>query len=130
MRVGFSEEEYLRVRGWLVSAIEVNPDKITESQLLDKLRSGDWHLITIENAACVLQCCICEGEKIANILLVGGEKNQSLRSIMKAHSVLCDHLRKMDFAKLVGQPRKEFHAYLKRNGFAEAQNQDFEKELF
>lgn len=114
MRIGFTESEYARVRDWLVAAIDTSPDVISESTLLEKLRFNEWQLLTTENAACVLQLCEHEGEKIANVILLGGKRNGSLREIMGTHVVLCDFLRERKFTKLVGTPRKEWHQFLKR----------------
>lgn len=128
MNLGFTEEEYSRVRDWLLSAFEAGPCPFDEATLLANLRSGEWHLLTIENAACVLQLCEYEGDRIAVILLLGGRKNGSLKDIMRASLALCDYLKKMNFAYIVGEPRKEFHAFLKRNGF-EQEQKEFRKRL-
>lgn len=128
MRFGFSEEEYCRVRSWLIAAIDVNPGIIRESDLLTNLRSNEWHLLTSENAACVIQFCVCDSEKTANILLIGGEKNKSLREIMACAERLYEYLRTENFTRLTGTPRKEFHAFLKKNGFIEKQK-ELQKEL-
>ncbi|MDE3821795.1 hypothetical protein I7F13_05035 [Sinorhizobium meliloti] len=128
MRIGFTESEYARVRDWLVAAIDTNPDVISEGTLLEKLRFNEWQLLTTENAACVLQLCEHEGEKIANVILLGGKRNGSLREIMGTHVVLCDFLRERKFTKLVGTPRKEWHQFLKKNGFKQQEN-EFIKEL-
>lgn len=128
MRIGFTEDEYQRVRDWLLSAIAHDPTKITEETLLEKLRSDEWKLVTTEHAASVLQLCTVDGEKIANVLLIGGEKNKSLREIMKAHLVVGYYLKALGYTKIVGQPRKEFNAVLQRNGFQKGQEELF-KEL-
>jgi hypothetical protein len=128
--VGFSEDNYLRVRFWLLSALEIAPGPFDEAEMLERLRSNDWHLLTTENSACVLQTCIFEGEKIANVLVIGGKRNGSLREIMRAHVILCDHLREQNFTKIMGTPRKEFRRFLIKNGFTEAQEKDeLQKEL-
>lgn len=128
MNLGFTEEEYSRVRDWLMSALDAGPCAFDEAELLDKLRSGEWHLLTIENAACVLQLCEYEGERIAVVLLLGGRKGGSLKDIMRASLVLSDYLKKMKFTYIVGEPRKEFHAFLKKNGF-EQEQKEFKKRL-
>lgn len=128
MTFGFTEEEYSRVRDWLMSAFYAGPCPFDEAELLEKLRSGEWHLLTIENAACVLQLCEYEGDRIAVVLLLGGRKNGSLRDIMRASLVLSDYLAKIGFNYIVGEPRKEFHKFLKRNGF-EQKEKEFKKRL-
>lgn len=128
MNLGFSDSEYERVRDWLIAAMQPDPTKITEDTLLEKLRIGEWTLITTEHAAAVLQLCEFENEKIANVLLIGGERNKALREIMAAYSALCDALKGLGYTKITGQPRKEFHALLKRNGFQKGQ-EELVKEL-
>lgn len=126
--VGFTEDKYARVRDWLLSALEIAPGPFDEAEMLERLRSNDWHLLTTENSACVLQTCIFQGEKIANVLVLGGKRNGSLREIMRAITILSDHLREQNFAKLVGTPRQEFHAFLLKNGFSKKE-QELQKEL-
>jgi hypothetical protein len=128
MRFGFSEAEYSRVRDWLISAIDANPGLITEAELIANLRSYEWHLLTSENAACVLQMCIYDGEQIANVLLIGGEKNKALREILACGEVFYDYLRAQNFTKLVGTARKGFHNILKKAGFKQEQ-EELQKEL-
>lgn len=130
MNLGFSEEEYLRVRGWLMSALEYTPDLFTEAEILANLRSNEWHLLTTENAACVVQLGEFEGERFANVLLLGGKKNGSLREIMRAHVVFISFCERLGIKKIMGTPRKEFRRFLIKNGFTEAQEKDeLQKEL-
>ncbi len=123
MNLGFTEEEYFRVRDWLMSAILISDGQFDEAEMLERLRAKDWHLITTEHAACVLEFCEIDGERIANILVIGGEIGASLREIMKAHFVLCAYLRTQNFTKLVGQPRKEWHRFLLNYGFEQEQQE-------
>ena len=88
--------------------------------MLDKLRSGDWLLVTTDNAACVLEFFEEGGEKAANILLIGGRIGGSLREIMVAMEAVCSALRQMNFAYLCGSPRPEFAKYLLNRGFEKA----------
>lgn len=125
---GFSEGEYSRVRDWLISAFEASPAVFDEAEMLDKLRSNEWHFLTTHNAACVLQIDEIDGERFANVLLLGGKKNGSLREIMDAHLVLCKVLQQNGFAYISGEPRKEFHAFLLKNGF-EQKEKEFKKRL-
>ncbi|MDA5636547.1 MULTISPECIES: hypothetical protein [Agrobacterium] len=74
MQMGFTEEEYTRVRGWLLSAFERTPAVFNEAEMLEKLRKNEWHLVTADRSACVLELCKYEGEWIANVLLLAGEK--------------------------------------------------------
>lgn len=117
MQMGFSEDEYARVRGWLLSAFDASPAVFDETEMLEKLRNNEWHLVSADHCACVLELCKYEGEWIANVLLLGGEKNRSLKEIMRCIDVLSRFLCDQGFAKLVGQPRKEFHKLLILNGF-------------
>ncbi|WP_276118286.1 hypothetical protein [Pararhizobium qamdonense] len=104
------------------------PDVFNEAELLLNLQTNEWHLLTTENAACVLQLGEFDDERFANVLLLGGKKNGSLREIMRAHLVFCDFCKTLGITKITGQPRKEFHRFLLRNGFKQKQ-EDFEKEL-
>lgn len=124
MNLGFSTEEYERVRDWLIAAMQPDPSKISEDTLIEKLGDGEWTLITTEHAASVIQLCEYEDEKIANVLLIGGERNKALREIMVEYSALCDALKGLGYTKITGQPRKEFHALLKRNGFQKGNEQE------
>ena len=128
MNWGFSEDEYSRVRDWLVAALVLSPDVFSEAEMLENLRSNEWHLLTTENAACVLQLCEIDGERIANVLAIGGKIGGSLREIMKAHTVVCDFLRAQNFTQLVGEPRAEWAAILNRNGFRQ-KGSEYIKEL-
>lgn len=128
MRIGYTEDEYSRVRDWLLSALTIAPGPFDEVELIEKLRYGDWELITTENAACVIQFCEFDGERIANVLLIGGRIGGSLREIMTAYSVLCDYLSTQKFAKLCGTPRTEWHRFLLKYGF-EQQGKEFIKRL-
>lgn len=128
MNLGFSDSEYERVKDWLIAAIDVAPSVITEDVLLEKLRNGEWSLITTEHAAAVIQFCDIEAEKSANVLLIGGEQNKALREIMTAYVALSDALKALGYTKITGQPRKEFHAILMRNGFQKGKEELF-KEL-
>lgn len=128
MNIGFTEQEYSRVRNWILAAFKVAPAVFTEAEMLDKLRSNEWHLVTTEHAACVLQFFEEDGRKAANIIVIGGVQNGSLREIMQAHFVLCDALRNTDFSYIVGEPRKEWHRYLLKFGF-EQHGKEFIKRL-
>ncbi|MEB2843809.1 hypothetical protein [Endobacterium cereale] len=128
MNLGFSEEEYDRVRDWLMSAILISDGQFDEAEMLDRLRAKDWHLITTDHAACVLEFCEIDGERIANILVIGGEIGASLREIMIAYSLVCDALRAMKFSYISGQPRKEWHRFLLKYGF-EKQKDELIKRL-
>jgi hypothetical protein len=123
MRVGFDEDEYARVRGWLLSALEIAPGPFDEAELLRKLRADHWHLVTTDHAACVLELCRIDGELIANVLLLGGEKGKALREILTAQKRFCEFLKHEGFTKLVGTPRKEFHKILKAHGFEQEQKE-------
>lgn len=125
---GFSDEEYSRVRGFLFSAFDASPCVFDEAEMLEKLRSGEWHLLTTEHAAAVLQFGEINGELFANVLLLGGKRGGSLREIMRANLVLCEVLQRNGFAYIVGEPRKEFHAFLLKNGF-EQEQKEFKKRL-
>jgi len=120
MNVGFSESEYARVRDWLVSALVTAPGPFDEAEMLDKLRSGEWLLVTTPNAGCVLQFFEQDGEKAANVLVIGGKIGGSLREVMVAFQAVCVALRQMNFTYLCGTPRPEFHKYLIKNGFERA----------
>lgn len=128
MNLGFTEEEYARVRNWLMSAILISDGQFDEAEMLERLRAKDWHLITTEHAACVLELCEIDGEQIANILVIGGAIGASLREIMKAHFVLCAYLRTQNFTKLVGEPRQGWHRFLLKFGF-EQHGKEFIKRL-
>lgn len=120
MKTGYSDEEYARIRPYLLAAFDASPAVFTEAEMLDKLRSGDWLLVTTDNAACVLEFFEEDGEKAANILLIGGKIGGSLREIMVAMEAVCSALRQMNFAYLCGSPRPEFAKYLLRKGFEKA----------
>ncbi|ASY63611.1 hypothetical protein SJ05684_c21700 [Sinorhizobium sojae CCBAU 05684] len=64
-----------------------------------------------------------DGELIANVLLIGGEKGKALREIIPAQKHFCEFLKHEGFTKLVGTPRKEFHNILKAQGFEEEQKE-------
>ncbi|NSY48319.1 hypothetical protein G6M01_07310 [Agrobacterium tumefaciens] len=128
MQMGFSEEEYARVRSWLLSAFERTPAVFDEDEMLEKLRKSEWHLVTADRSACVLELCKYEGEWIANVLLLGGEKNKSLKEIMQCQVALCRFLKDQGFTKLVGTPRPEWHKLILKNGF-EKQEEEFIKRL-
>lgn len=123
MRVGFDEDEYARVRGWLLSALEIAPGTFDEAELLHRLRTEQWHLITTDHVATVLELCRIDGELIANVLLLGGEKGKALRELIPALKELCEFLKHEGFTKLVGTPRKEFHKILKAHGFEQEQKE-------
>lgn len=123
IRTGYSDEEYARVRPYLLAAFDASPAVFTEAEMLDKLRSGDWLLVTTDNAACVLEFFEEDGEKAANILLIGGKIGGSLREIMAAMEAVCSALRQMNFAYLCGSPRPEFAKYLLRKGFVEVRRE-------
>lgn len=129
MIVGYSIEEYERVRSHLLRAFDASPAVFTEAEMLDKLRNGDWLLITTEHAACVLEFFEEDGEKGANILLIGGKIGGSLREIMAAMNAVCAALRQMDFDYICGCPRPEFAKYLKRNGFEQAERNELRLRL-
>ncbi|MCK3776218.1 hypothetical protein MZK49_05675 [Ensifer sesbaniae] len=124
INVGFSEEEYVRVRGWLLSALELSPDVFSEAELLGNLRSEKWHLITTEHAATVFEFYRIDGELNANVLLLGGEKGKALREILAAQKRFGEFLKSEGFTKIVGTPRKEFHKILKANGFEEQEQKE------
>lgn len=50
--------------------------------------------------------------RAANILVIGGVENGSLREIMTAYEKLSEALRYLGFSYLTGQPRKEWHRFL------------------
>ncbi|MCM2433217.1 hypothetical protein [Agrobacterium rosae] len=128
MQMGFSEQEYERVRAWLLSAFDASPAVFDEAEMLEKLRKNEWHLVTADRSACVLELCKYEDEWIANVLLLGGEKNNSLKEIMRCQITLCRFLKDQGFTKLVGQPRKEFHKLILKHGF-EKKEEEFIKRL-
>lgn len=128
MGFGYTEEEFERVKPYLISALEKVPGIIDESQLFENIKAGHWHLLTAEKSAAVLEFIEIEGELIANVLVIGGEKNKSLKEIMKCYSTLAIVLREQGFSKIVGQPRKEWNKYLIKNGFCQKGN-EFIKEL-
>ncbi|WP_234839266.1 hypothetical protein [Sinorhizobium medicae] len=125
---GFTEEEYTRVRGWLLSALEIAPGPFDEAELLVKLRAEVWHLVTADHAASVVELVRIDGELIGNVLLIGGEKGKALREIIPAQKQFCEFLRHEGFTKLVGTPRKEFHNILKAQGF-EQEHKELVKRL-
>ncbi|AYD00915.1 hypothetical protein [Neorhizobium sp. NCHU2750] len=124
IELGYSPERYARVRDWLLSAFKVAPAVFTEAEMIDKLQSGEWHLITTDNAACVLQFFEKDGEKAANILVIGGKIGAALREIMIAHFAVCDMLRHDNFSYIVGEPRKEWHRFLLKYGFERTGRKD------
>ncbi|WP_455918664.1 hypothetical protein [Ensifer canadensis] len=123
MNVEFTEEEYTRVRGWLLSALAIAPGPFDEAEMLANLRSGNWHLVTTEHVGCVLELCRIDGEMIANVLLLGGERGKALKEVIQAKEELCAFLGFMGFVKLVGTPRKEFYKVLKAQGFEQEQEE-------
>jgi hypothetical protein len=124
MIIAFSEAEYARVRDWLMSALLRVPGVFDEAELLEKLRAGEyWFLVTTEHSAGVLELVRIDGELIANVLLVGGERGKALREILAAIRQLRVFLASNGFVKMVGTPRKEFHNILKANGFEEEQEE-------
>ncbi|KAA3511613.1 hypothetical protein [Agrobacterium rosae] len=128
MQMVFSEQEYERVRAWLLSAFDASPAVFDEAEMLEKLRKNEWYLVTADRSACVLELCKYEDEWIANVLLLGGEKNNSLKEIMRCQITLCRFLKDQGFTKLVGQPRKEFHKLILKHGF-EKKEEEFIKRL-
>lgn len=129
MNVGYSDAEYERVRDWLISALLIAPGPFDETEMRDKLRSGEWLLVTTPNAGCVLEFFETDGEKAANILVIGGKIGGSLREIMTACDAVCNALRQMNFAYICGTPRREFHKYLIKFGFEQAGKDEFIKRL-
>lgn len=129
MKTGYSDEEYARVRDWLLSALIKAPGPFDEAEMLDNLRSGQWLLVTTENGASVLEFFVDEnGDNAANVLVVGGKIGGSLRELMALQESVCDALQSMNFAYIVGQPRKEWHGFLPKFGF-EQHGKDFIKRL-
>lgn len=128
MQMGFTEQEYARVRVWLLSAFERTPAVFDEDEMLEKLRNNEWHLVTGDHFSAVLELCKFEGEWIANILLLGGEKNKSLKEIMRSQIIFCRFLKDQGFTKLVGTPRREWHKLILKHGF-EKQKEEFIKRL-
>lgn len=129
MNIGFSQKEYQRVREWLMTALEMTPDIFSEVELLEKLQSNEWILITTEHSACVLQTYEEGEQKNANVLLVGGKRGGSLRELMTVLTVVSDLLKRNGYSRIVGQPRKEWHKYLtSKHGFKE-QQKEYYREL-
>ena len=124
MNVGFSEEEYERVREWIVSAITLGPAYFTEEEMLGHLRSEKWHLITTPHSATVLEMYRDNGELIANALVMGGHKGKALREILPATKRLGEFLKTLGFVKLIGTPRKEFYRVLQANGFEKQEQEE------
>ncbi len=124
MKTGYSDEEYARIRPYLLAAFDASPTVFNEAEMLEELRAGNWLLVTTENAACVMQFFEDEnGEKAANILLLGGKIGGSLREIMVAMEAVCSALRQMNFAYICGTPRPEFAKYLLGKGFEQARKE-------
>ena len=120
----FDEGEYARVRKWLLSALEIAPGPFDEAELLVKLRAGEtWFLVTTDHAASVVELVRIDGDLIANVLLIGGERGKALREIISAQKQFCEFLKSEGFTKLVGTPRKEFHTILKAEGFEQEQEE-------
>lgn len=128
MQMGFSEEEYERVRAWLLSVFEREGAAFDEAEMLEMLRENKWYLVTGDRFAAVLELFKFEGEWIANILLLGGEKNNSLKEILRCQGVFCRFLKDQGFVKLVGTPRREWHKLILKHGF-EKQEEEFIKRL-
>lgn len=121
MKTGYSDEEYARIRPYLLAAFEASPAVFSEAEMIEQLRSGNWLLVTTDNASCVLEFFEEDGEKAANVLLVGGKKNGSLRELMLLLRSTATALKKMRFSYICGSPRPEFSKYLLNNqGFEEA----------
>lgn len=120
IKTGYSDEEYARIRPYLLAAFDASPAVFTEAEMIEQLRSGNWLLVTTDNAACVLEFFEEDGAKAANVLLLGGKIGGSLREIMVALEAVCSALRQMNFAYLCGTPRPEFAKYLLRKGFEKA----------
>jgi hypothetical protein len=127
MNMGFTEQEWSRVRGWLLPALARNP-VMPEEEIVARLRDGDWHLLSTEHAAAILELSIFDGEKVATIHLIGGEKHKAMREIIVAYSAVCSWLRIEGFTRIAGHPRKGFEALLKRLGFQKSEQELF-KEL-
>lgn len=120
IKTGYSDEEYERIRPYLLAAFDASPAVFTEAEMIEQLRSGNWLLVTTDNAACVLEFFEEDGEKAANVLLVGGKKNGSLRELMALLRSAETALKAMGFAYICGSPRPEFTKYLLKNkGFEE-----------
>lgn len=127
MNMGFSEQEWARVRDWLMLALARNP-VMTEAEIVERLQREDWHLLSTEHAACIMELSIIDGEKVATVHLIGGEKNRALREIIVGYFAVCSWLRIEGFSRISGHPRKGFEALLKRLGFQKSE-QELSKEL-
>lgn len=130
MKTGYSDEEYARVRDWLLSALIKAPGPFDEAEMLDNLRSGQWLLVTTENGASVLEFFVDEnGDNAANVLVVGGKIGGSLRELMALQEAVCDALRTLGFRYIMGEPRPEWHRILVRFGFERNGRKEFTKRL-
>lgn len=129
MNIGFTEAEYSRVRNWLLSAIAVDPSIIDEAILLDKLRVDEWHLVTTDHAAAVLQFYPDDdGKTVCKVLLIGGEKGKALREIMRAYQALSAFFQEHNFSKITGNPRQEWASILSKYKF-EKNGKEYFREL-
>ncbi|AYD01741.1 hypothetical protein [Neorhizobium sp. NCHU2750] len=118
MNIGYSDEEYARVRDWLCAAFQYGPSFFTEAEMVEKMRSGEWLLVTTPNGAAVLHFFVDEdGHSAANVLIVGGKIGGSLRELMALQEAACSALRQMNFSYICGEPRKEWHRFLLKFGF-------------
>ena len=78
------DAEYPRVRNWLIEALKLSDNNISERDLLIGLVERDYQLWTTENAACVTSLTEWNGKPVCCLFLIGGNKGKAMRE------VLCD----------------------------------------
>ena len=117
MNLKFDEAEYARVRDWLLAAFAIAPAVFTEDEMIEKLRSNEWILLTTDNGAAVLQFFHDGEDWAANVIVVGGKIGGSLRELMALQEQVCDALRKMGFSYIQGEPRARWTRILLKSGW-------------
>lgn len=130
MHVGYSADEYARVRGWINQTLFVVPGTFSEPELHAKLRCGEWMMITTDHSVSILEFFEIDGERAANVLIIGGQIGSSFRELMGVFETVCITLKSMGFAFICGTPRAEFHKYLiHKHGFERAGKDELIKRL-
>jgi hypothetical protein len=101
--------EFLRVKQWLMEALDYNGGDQSIKDVWDRLLSGEYVLITSHNAAIVLEPVEHPQRKLLNFFLAGGD----LDELLTMEEVIEGYARQQGYAALTVFGRRGWLRQLK-----------------
>ncbi|GAA5657131.1 hypothetical protein Brsp06_03505 [Brucella sp. NBRC 13694] len=122
------DEEYPRVREWILNALPYSEQPYTEDNILIGLLERDYLLWTAPDAVCITSLTEWRNSKVCVFFLVGGTKGKAMRDIFVDGLPLVEQYARERACKYVlGIGRIGWKSILTKNGFTTEGNEYYKE---